>query len=62
MRLHDRDHALLRALAGGGEHGADLGRMMGIIVDDDRAIGFAHPGETTLDALEPFESGNDCIV
>ena len=34
VRLHDRDHAPLGAFARCREHRADLGRMMGVIVDD----------------------------
>ena len=36
--------------------------MVGVIVDDDRAVGFADLGEAALDAVEPFEAGNDCLV
>ena len=34
MRLHDRDDAAFGAFARGGEHRADFGRVVGVIVDD----------------------------
>ena len=62
VRLHHRDHALLGALARSSENCADLGRVMGIIVDDDRAIRFADLGEAAFDTFELFEPSNYCIV
>ena len=62
VRLHDRDDPLLRAFACRGEDRANLGRVVGIIVDDHRTVGFAHLGEAALDSFEPFKPGNNCLI
>ena len=62
VRLHDRDDALLCALACCREDGADFGRVVSVIIDDDRAVRLPDMGEAAFDALETFESGNDCVV
>ena len=36
--------------------------MMGVIVDDHRAIDLADAGEAALDALEPLEAAGDRFV
>ena len=57
--------AITRALGSlprGGEHCPDLGRVVGVIVDHDRAIGFADLCEAPFYPFEPFEPGNDCFI
>src|SRR5439155_26269967 len=44
------------------EDGADFGRVVSVIIDDDRAVRLPDIREAALDALETFEPGNDCIV
>src|SRR6185369_17320271 len=62
VRLYDGDHALLRALSRGGEHGTDLGRMVGVIVDHDRSADLAYSGEAAFDAVELLEAADDLLV
>jgi len=62
VRLHDGDDPLLRPLTGCGEDCPDLGRVMGVIIDDDRAVRFTDLGEAALDTFEPFETGNYLLI
>jgi hypothetical protein len=62
VRLHHRDHAALGTFASRCQHRANLGRMVGIIVDDRRAVSLTDLREAALDTFEPFEPGNDCFV
>src|SRR4028119_1820366 len=57
-----REAAPLGAVAGGGEDGADLGRVMAVIVDDGRALDVADLGEAALDAVELLEALRDLVV
>ena len=45
-----------RAFARRRQHGADLDRVMGIIVDDQRAVDLADAGEAALDPGEALEA------
>lgn len=66
MRLDNGDHPALHAFARGGEHGADLDRVMAVIVDHggntraDRDL--AHLGEAPLDPAELGEAGGDDVL
>ena len=62
MRLHHRDDIARAGLAGGLEHGRDLHRVVPVIVDDGDAADLAHPGETSLHALEAGERAADRII
>src|SRR5207253_403532 len=59
---HDRDHALPGSLPRCGENRTNLGRMMGVIVDDDRTVDLPDAGEAAFDSLKTFESSNNCVV
>ncbi len=53
VRLDDGDDAALRALAGGGEHGADFDRVVAVIVDDrDVAVLHRHLADVREAALD----------
>ena len=58
MRLEERDDAALRiAAARGVERGADLRRMMRVVVDDERAVVVAENLEAAVDAEELGDAG-----
>ena len=48
-----------RAFARRRQHRADLDRVMGIIVDDQRAVDLADPGEAALDPGEALEAADE---
>src|SRR5262249_13926893 len=52
VRLHDRDHAPAAGFACSPQHGADLYRMMAVIIDDRHTIPFSCPRETATHAAE----------
>ena len=56
MRLEgDDDAPIVEAGARAGERGADLGRVMAVVVDDHDAAGLAAHGEAAPDAAEAGE-------
>ena len=62
MRLKQRDDAALRiAAARGVERGPDLGRMMRVVVDDQRAVVVAEDLEAAIDAEELGDAGGDRV-
>ena len=50
------------AFASRAQHGRYLDRMMRVIVDDDRAVPFAHTREAPLDPAESGKRGADEVV
>jgi hypothetical protein len=62
MRLNHGDHAVLHALARGGQNGADFDRVVAVIVDDGHAINLAHLGKAALDPAEFGETGADDVL
>ena len=62
MRLHDGDHAAAVGLARGREHGADLDRVMAVVVDHGDAARGAGTREAALDAAEAGERPAQHVV
>ena len=56
MRLHHRDDPFLGTLASRRQHGADLDRMMRVVVDDRASVDLADLAEAALHAVEPGEA------
>src|SRR6266404_2268778 len=61
VRLEDDVHAMESALASGSESGANLGRMVSVVVNHADAGGLTPKLEATVHAAEVIECGADVV-